>query len=150
MEIGSSIIVFINVILVIEFDNFNFLFIVINIVRYIVYFVIFLKLLDDNNIFNNVDMNIGILYLLIFDVYIKKVIFKGVIEFIIIDLLSKNFIIVNVVVVKLIYLFINFMIFGFIVLFFIIVIFFCIKKFFFLFILRIVIKRSNFFCYNWF
>ena len=60
MEIGSSIIAPINATLAIESDNFNFLFIAINIVRHTAYFATFPKSLDDNNIPNNVDMNTGI------------------------------------------------------------------------------------------
>ncbi|EQE77246.1 hypothetical protein QCU_3427 [Clostridioides difficile CD68] len=148
MEIGSSIIAPINATLAIESDNFNFLFIAINIVRHTAYFATFPKSLDDNNIPNNVDMNTGILYLSIFDAHIKKAIPKGATESTIIDLLSKNPITANAAVVKSIYPLINFMTFGFTVLFFTTATLLCIKKPPLLFILRIVTKRSNFFCHN--
>ena len=93
-------------------------------------------------------MNTGILYLSIFDAHIKKAIPKGATESTIIDLLSKNPITANAAVVKSIYPLINFMTFGFTVLFFTTATLLCIKKPPLLFILRIVTKRSNFFCHN--
>ena len=83
-------------------------------------------LLPDNAIPINVDINTGILYLSILDMYRKNAIPNGAIDPIKIDLLNKNPIIENIIVLESIYLDI-FILFISIFLFFVLAIVFSTK-----------------------
>ena len=101
---GINIALPINANLTMESILFIFLLIDINIIIHTQYLIIYGVQLPDNAIPINVDINTGILYLSILDMYKKNAIPNGAIDPIKIDLLNKNPIIENIIVLESIYL----------------------------------------------